>query len=197
MKKIVVIEDQAETRNLFIEGLKVEGFQAIGAENGFVGIHLAQEHLPDLILCDVIIPQLDGYSVLTTLRADPVTATVPFIFVTAKGTRADFRKGMELGADDYLSKPCTVDELLRAITACLEKPHRGASGWPFMKSTTLLLDINCLSRLFNSSVVSFFSGSVRVTPGTLRCVAIAVVSAAASAPAIRESNVWPCYQKCF
>jgi len=121
MKKILVIENEAETRNLFIECLKVEGFYAISAENGLVGIHLAQEHLPDLILCDVIMPQLDGYGILTTLRNNPVTATIPFIFVTARATWTDFRKGMELGADDYLTKPCTVDELLKAIAACLEK----------------------------------------------------------------------------
>lgn len=121
MNKILVIEDRADTRNLFVECLKAQGYYPIGAENGLVGVHLAQEHLPDLILCDVIMPQLDGYGVLTTLRTDPVTATIPFIFVTAKETRTDLRKGMELGADDYLTKPCTVDELLRAIAACLEK----------------------------------------------------------------------------
>lgn len=121
MKKILVIEDWAETRNLFLQCLEAKGFYAIGAENGRLGIQLAQEHLPDLILCDIVMPQLDGYGVLTTLRHGPVTATIPFIFVTAKVTRTDIRKGMELGANDYLTKPCTVDELLRAIATQLEK----------------------------------------------------------------------------
>lgn len=121
MKKILVIEDRAETRNLFIECLKVEGFYAIAAENGLVGVQLVQEEVPDLIICDIMLPQLDGYGVLTMLRQDLVTAIIPFIFVTAKGTRTERRKAMELGADDYLTKPFTLDELLRAIAACLEK----------------------------------------------------------------------------
>lgn len=121
VKKILVIEDRAETRNLFLECLKAEGFYTIGAENGLVGVQRAHEELPDLIICDIMMPQLDGYGVLTTLRQNPVTAIIPFIFVSAKTTRTDLRKGMELGADDYLTKPCMVDELLRAIAARFEK----------------------------------------------------------------------------
>ena len=121
MKKFLVIEDCAATRNLFLECLKAEGFYTIGAENGLVGVQRAIDELPDLVICDIMMPDLDGYGVLTTLRTDPVTATIPFIFVTAKTTRADLRLGMELGADDYLTKPCTVDELLGAIATQLEK----------------------------------------------------------------------------
>lgn len=121
MKKILVIEDKAETRNYFIECLKAEGFYTIGAQNGLVGVQKVQQELPDLILCDIIMPELDGYGVLTRLRQEPSSATIPFIFVTAKVTRADIRKGMELGADDYLTKPCTVDELLKAIAARFKK----------------------------------------------------------------------------
>lgn len=121
MKKILVIEDWADTRNFFVECLKAEGFYAIGAENGRIGVQLAQEHLPNLIICDIMMPELDGYTVLTTLRQDPSSVTIPFIFVTGKVTRADLRKGMDLGADDYLAKPCTVDELLNAVAARLEK----------------------------------------------------------------------------
>jgi YesN/AraC family two-component response regulator len=120
-KKILVIEAQVETRNLFLKSLEAEGFCVIGAENGLVGIQQAQEESPDLILSEISIPKLDGYSVLTKLRQNFVTAIIPFIFVTANVTRGDIRKGMELGADDYLTKPCTVDELLRAIAACLRK----------------------------------------------------------------------------
>ncbi len=121
MKKILVIDHQASSRNLFLEGLKAKGFDTISAENGRVGVQLAREQLPNLIICDIMMPQLDGYRVLTTLREDSVTAIIPFIFVTAKGNRADIRKAMELGANDYLTKPCTLKELLRAIAIQLEK----------------------------------------------------------------------------
>lgn len=120
-KKILVIEDDAFTRNLFLDGLKAEGFDTISAENGLVGIQQAQVHLPDLVICDILMPDLDGYSVLTTLRQDPLTAIIPFIFVTGSYDKAAVRKGMELGADDFLTKPATIDELVRAIAIRLEK----------------------------------------------------------------------------
>ena len=121
MKKMLVIEDNTTTLDIFLKSLATEGFYAIGAKNGLIGIQQAQEQLPDLVICDVMMPELDGYGVLTTLRQDPVTAIIPFIFVTARVTKAELRQGMELGADDYLTKPCTLDELLRAIAARLEK----------------------------------------------------------------------------
>lgn len=121
MKKILVIEDEAQTRDIFLECLKAKGFEAIGAENGRVGVRRGQEQLPDLVICDIKMPELDGYGVLTTLRQDPVTAIIPFIFLTARSTKAELRQGMELGADDYLTKPSTAEELLGAIAARLEK----------------------------------------------------------------------------
>ena len=121
MKKILVIEDETRTRNLFLNCLKTEGFNTIGAENGLVGVQKAQFELPDLVICDINMPMLDGYGVLNTLRQDPVTAIIPFIFLTAKDTKAELRQGMQLGADDYLTKPCTVEELLGAIAVRLEK----------------------------------------------------------------------------
>lgn len=121
MKKILVIEDQDQTRSFFLECLETEGFHAIGAENGLLGVQLAQEQLPDVVICDLVMPLLDGYGVLTALRQNPTTAIIPFIFITARGTRADVRKGMELGADDYLAKPTTVEEFLGAIAAQLAK----------------------------------------------------------------------------
>ncbi len=121
MKKILVIEDEAQSREMFIEWLEAEGFAAIGAENGFVGIQQVQQQLPDLVICDIKMPELDGYGVLATLRQDPTTAIIPFIFLTAKSTKADLRQGMQLGADDYITKPSTVDEILGAITTRLEK----------------------------------------------------------------------------
>lgn len=121
MKKILVIEDNLCVRNLFLAFIKAEGFSPIGAENGIIGLRRVQEDLPDLIICDIIMPKLDGYSVLKTLRRDPANAIIPFIFVSARTTRNDIRKGMELGADDYLTKPCTSKELLAAIATQLEK----------------------------------------------------------------------------
>lgn len=121
MKKILVIDAQSHTQALFVEGLKADGFHAIGAENGRVGIHKAQEQLPNLIVCDIAIPELDGYGVLTTLRQNPATAVIPVIIVTDKTDWHDLRKAMELGANDYLIKPCTLEELLRAIAIQLEK----------------------------------------------------------------------------
>ena len=121
MKTILVIEDETQTRNLFLNCLKSEGFYTISAENGVVGIQRAREDSPDLILCNVFMSEVDGYSVLSRLRQDPVTTIIPFIFLTSKLTKAEIRKGMNLGADDYLSKPCTVEELLEAIAAQLKK----------------------------------------------------------------------------
>ena len=120
-KKILVIEDDNVTRNLYLMGLEAKGFDTIGADNGLAGIQQAQEHIPDLVICDITMPDMDGYNVLTTLRQDPVTAIIPFIFLTGSSTKADVRKAMELGADDYLTKPSTLDELLRAIAIRLQK----------------------------------------------------------------------------
>ncbi|WP_442935955.1 response regulator transcription factor [Nostoc sp.] len=119
--KILVIEDDNVTRNLYLKGLKVKGFDAIGADNGLAGIQRAQDRIPDLVICDITMPDMDGYDVLTTLRRDPVTAIIPFIFLTGSSTRADVRKAMELGADDYLTKPSTLDELLKVIATRLQK----------------------------------------------------------------------------
>ncbi len=121
MKKILVIEDEQMVRESILDLLEAEGFSGIGGENGNVGLQLARDNHPDLILCDVQMPDLDGYSVLTHLRQSTHTADIPFIFLTARGTKADIRYGMELGADDYLTKPCTATELLGAISGRLAK----------------------------------------------------------------------------
>ncbi|XHX77178.1 MAG: response regulator [Stenomitos frigidus ULC029] len=121
MKRILVIEDDRSIRESLLELLEVEGFSVLGAENGKTGVEQAQEHLPDLILCDVTMPQLDGYEVLKALRQNTATAIIPFIFLTARGAKTDFRHGMTLGADDYLTKPCAADELLTAINSRFSK----------------------------------------------------------------------------
>jgi diguanylate cyclase (GGDEF)-like protein len=121
MTRILVIEDGLDVRACIIELLEVEGFEVIAAETSPEGVRLAQEKAPDLILCDVMMPELDGYEVLTALRQHSITETVPFVFLTAKATKADLRYGMELGADDYLTKPFTRSELLGAIATRLAK----------------------------------------------------------------------------
>lgn len=120
MTKILVIEDEATVRENILELLDAEGFDAIAAENGRIGLFVAQQELPDLILCDVRMPELDGYGVLTALRAQPATAKIPFMFLTAKAAKTDLSQGMELGANAYITKPFTLVELLDAIAAQIE-----------------------------------------------------------------------------
>jgi anti-anti-sigma factor len=121
MTTILAIEDDTKIRENIQEILELEGFDVLTAENGRIGVQLAQEHHPDLIICDVMMPEIDGYGVLVTLRQDPNTLKIPFIFLSARATKADFRKGMSLGADDYLTKPFTPGELREAISTRLEK----------------------------------------------------------------------------
>lgn len=121
MKKILTIEDEKVSRTLLMNVLKAQSFQAIGAENGRVGVELANEYQPDLILCDIMMPEMNGYEVLKALQENPKTATIPFIFLTGKTQRDDVRRGMQLGADDYLMKPFDLDELLGAIATRFKK----------------------------------------------------------------------------
>ncbi|MCS6814266.1 MAG: EAL domain-containing response regulator, partial [Cyanobacteria bacterium] len=119
--KILVIDDEDDIRANLIDLLEIEGFTAIGAADGLMGVQLAQQLLPDLILCDITMPNLDGHGVLTTLQKQPQTAQIPLIFLTANATKADLRQGMLLGADDYLTKPFTCTEVLQAISTQLHK----------------------------------------------------------------------------
>jgi diguanylate cyclase (GGDEF)-like protein len=120
-KVILVIEDELSIRSNLLRILNYSGFRSVGAEDGLMGVLLAKSHLPDLIVCDILMPYLDGYGVLTQLLQDPATAKIPFIFLSAKADKSDIRQGMNLGADDYLTKPFTSDELIKAISARLEK----------------------------------------------------------------------------
>ncbi|MEB3123709.1 MAG: EAL domain-containing protein [Snowella sp.] len=121
MTTILIIEDEAAIRELISELLILEGFDVAEAVNGREGIAIAQSVLPDLIICDVMMPEIDGHGVLQTLQKNPQTVTIPFIFLTAKGTRQDVRYAMNLGADDYLIKPFANDELLEVIQIRLKK----------------------------------------------------------------------------
>lgn len=120
-KKILVIEDEPEMRRNLATILRMEDFHPLTAENGRVGLESARANKPDVILCDVMMPELDGYGVIAALRADPETVAVPFIFLTAKGEKPDIRAGMNLGADDYLTKPVPKADLLAAIRSRLER----------------------------------------------------------------------------
>lgn len=121
MKTILAIEDETTIRENVLEMLTSEGFEVIEADNGEMGIILAQDKIPDLVICDIMMPGIDGYQVLSHLRRYPATALIPFIFLTAKASPVHLRQGMDLGADDYLTKPFTRGELLGAITARLNK----------------------------------------------------------------------------
>ena len=119
--KILVVEDEAGIRNNLTTLLRLEGYTILDAANGRIGLEQARAHLPDLILSDVMMPELDGYSMLEQLRADPVTESIPLVFLTARSDRSDMRRGMNLGANDYLGKPFTRVELLDAIKATFKR----------------------------------------------------------------------------
>jgi DNA-binding NarL/FixJ family response regulator len=121
VKTILIIEDEPGLRSNFATILRMEGYRPLTAPDGPTGLDLARSDLPDLILCDVIMPGMDGYEVLRVLRQEKATAAIPFIFLTGKGTQAEVRAGMNLGADDYLAKPASVSDLLGAISARLER----------------------------------------------------------------------------
>ncbi len=154
MKKILVIEDTYEVRDNLEEILELAGYEVHAAENGKAGVRLAMEVEPDLILCDVMMPELDGFGVVRILSSKPETAGIPFIFLTAKSEKQDFRKGMNLGADDYITKPFDDVELLDAIAMRLkknEKINSSFDGTPqglntFMNEARGILQLEELSK---------------------------------------------------
>jgi DNA-binding response OmpR family regulator len=125
MKKILVIEDEPALRTMLVKVLNKQGFAANGAPDGYEGLKLVQQNLPnsapDLIICDIMMPIIDGYDVLTNLRQTRSTASIPVIFLTARVTAEDRRRGLALGADDYIIKPFGLAALLRSINTQLAK----------------------------------------------------------------------------
>lgn len=119
--KILIIEDEPLARENISLILQMEGYETRAAANGAEGIRIALEERPDLILCDITMPEADGHEVLRAVRAAPEAASTPFIFLTARSDRRDLRDGMNLGADDYLTKPASASDILCAITARLER----------------------------------------------------------------------------
>lgn len=124
MKTIAVIEDNDDVRENLVEILTLSGYEVIEAENGKIGVKKVLEHKPDLILCDVMMPELDGFGVLKVLNHNPDMMHIPFMFLTAKAEKTDFRKGMGLGADDYITKPFDDVELLEALEMRLAKSEK-------------------------------------------------------------------------
>jgi CRP-like cAMP-binding protein/ActR/RegA family two-component response regulator len=170
MKKIAVIEDNAEMRENIQEILELANYQVIAAENGRVGVDLVKNEKPDLILCDIMMPELDGYGVLYYLSKSVDTSTIPFIFLSAKAEKTDMRKGMSLGADDYLTKPFNEMELLDAIDVRLKRSSaikQLASGRTnleeFVEKTKSLeglkdLALNARNKFFQRKEQLFFEG---------------------------------------
>jgi CRP-like cAMP-binding protein/CheY-like chemotaxis protein len=144
MKKILLIEDNDDVRDNTAEILELSNYEVIVAENGKVGVEKAISHLPDLIICDIMMPELDGFGVLHAIQKHAPLKNTPFIFLTAKTERGDFRRGMELGADDYLTKPFSGTELLNAVDGRLKKIDLlkkeltpGIEGLQFLMQTSL------------------------------------------------------------
>ncbi len=153
MKTILVIEDNAEMRENISEILELAAYRVISAENGKQGVEQALASTPDLIICDIMMPVLDGYGVLHLLAKNESTARIPFIFLSAKAERGDIRRGMELGADDYLAKPFDDSELLAAVESRLRKQERSSLGYtPTVKGIESMIqdsgqDLKSLSAL--------------------------------------------------
>jgi DNA-binding NarL/FixJ family response regulator len=129
MNTLLLIEDEKAMRDLIATALELEGYRVHQASDGASGLELARRHRPSLVLCDVMMPGMDGYDVLAALRGDPALCQTPFIFLTARGEQKDLRQGMVSGADDYLSKPVAMDDLLAAIRARLAR-HGGRARRP-------------------------------------------------------------------
>jgi DNA-binding NarL/FixJ family response regulator len=128
--RILVVEDEPQMLRNLLTILRAEGFHALGAPGGEEGVSLARSERPDLVLCDLMMPGMDGFGVLGQLRADAATASIPFVFLTARGERDEVRAGMNSGADDYLTKPVKVDDLLLAIRVRLERHSQATSRRP-------------------------------------------------------------------
>jgi CRP/FNR family transcriptional regulator, polysaccharide utilization system transcription regulator len=172
MKKILIIEDNADVRENAGEILQLAGYEVVEAANGKEGVDQCRKAKPDLIICDIMMPELDGYGVLHILSKDPDTASIPFIFLSAKAERDDLRKGMTLGADDYLTKPFDDSELLNAIESRFRRQNdffkaftRDTKGLEeFMKEARTLKELNqvserCEKRLFHKKENIYQEGS--------------------------------------
>ena len=161
-KTILVIDDNNDLRENTAEILELAGYRTVTAENGKRGVDAAIKEKPSLIVCDIMMPELDGYGVLHMLRKNPDTQNIPFIFLTAKTERTDFRKGMEMGADDYVTKPFEDIELLNAIEVRLKKAevleqNYAPSAQGLAQFIKDVKDVGLLRQLSDQYAVEFFS----------------------------------------
>lgn len=161
--KVLVVEDEAEIRNNLCALLRMQGYDVLDAANGKLGLSQAQLHLPDLILSDVMMPELDGYGMLEQLRKDATTASIPLIFLTARIDRSDMRRGMTLGADDYLGKPFSLQELNDAIAATFKR-HSSYENKALRQTISALEDVGRIAQHDLKTPL----GSLAAAPGLLR-----------------------------
>lgn len=170
-RKILVVEDEPSIRNNLARLLKAEKYEVMTAENGMVGLPLAREFRPQLIISDVMMPEMDGYGLLAGIRADPLTAAIPFIFLSAKADKTDFRQGMNLGADDYVTKPFTRAEILEAVEARFKKAETVAEHYEEQlretadKANFYLFHDPVTSLPNRLSLRDHFHGAIEANPG--------------------------------
>jgi CheY-like chemotaxis protein len=135
--KVLLIEDDPDILEEIQTILRFEDFKVVSTDKSTEGVKIARETLPDIILCDIMMPEMDGYEVLEELRKDPVTEIIPFIFLTAMGEKKDLRRGMELGADDYLTKPLQTEELLKAIGTQIDKSRKHVNRMEYLRQNII------------------------------------------------------------
>lgn len=170
-KTILLIEDNLEMRENTSEIIELANYNVITAVNGKEGVEKAKKHLPDLIICDIMMPEMDGYGVLYILSKNPETCAIPFVFLTAKAEKSEFRKGMNLGADDYITKPFEEMELLNVIESRIERSNLFKSGYAqnvsginsFINEANALKELNKLSenrktRVYKKKEIVFYEG---------------------------------------
>ncbi len=147
MKKILVIEDDMNIRESLSELLETRSYQIFSSDNGRSALELIQQKLPDLIICDVMMPGMSGYEVLETIRSNASTASIPFVFLSAKVMETDREKGLRLGANSYLTKPFRSNELFEVVDKLLNKKGKGNSGGEQILHD-FISDINLIRNLF-------------------------------------------------
>jgi DNA-binding response OmpR family regulator len=173
MKTILIIEDDTALRENTAELLELENYKVISAPNGKLGIDAARNHLPDIIVCDIMMPEVDGYGVLEAVSLNPVTSHIPFIFLSAKTEHKEIRKGMDMGADDYLTKPFEEEELISAIesrlakAAILSKLGRKKESIGAVENDNPIRNLNELKNYFDDlgQVMKFDKGEIIFNEG--------------------------------
>lgn len=165
MKKVLIIEDDTALRENTAELLELSNYEVITAANGKIGIKMAEKHLPDVIVCDIMMPEVDGYGVLESLSVNDTTAQIPFIFLSAKTERSEVRKGMNMGADDYLTKPFQEEELITTIESRLAKTELLKKKFSIIDEVIKpvedeLRDLNELKNFFddNGEIINYEKG---------------------------------------